>query len=67
MFAWFKNKTQLEKLKCRYSKLMKCAYTVAPKNKQKCDQLHEEAKQLLVEIDKLENVLSHNKRTASHH
>ncbi len=55
MPAWFKSKSRLQKLQDNYCKLMKSAYKIAVKNKDKSDLLHKEANQILMEIKKLEN------------
>ncbi|WP_378177257.1 Lacal_2735 family protein [Aquimarina sp. SS2-1] len=54
MFYWAKEKTNLEKLKKKYCRLMKTAYNLAIKDKEKSDRLHEEASKILQEIKKIE-------------
>lgn len=56
MFNWFKDKTELQKLKDKYSKLMKISYRLAVKDKEKSDKVHQEADKLLLRIKKLEQV-----------
>ncbi len=55
MFTWLKHKTELQKLQYSYCKLMKSAYKIAIKDKDKSDQLHKQASEILSEIKKLEN------------
>ncbi|WP_298543741.1 Lacal_2735 family protein [uncultured Aquimarina sp.] len=55
MFYWFKDKTDLQKLRKRYCRLMKNAYNIAIKDKEKSDLLHEEANKILTEIKKIEH------------
>ncbi|AXT56208.1 Lacal_2735 family protein [Aquimarina sp. MMG015] len=55
MFYWTKDKSNLDKLQKRYCRLMKNAYNLAIKNKEKSDLLHEEASKLLIEIKKLQH------------
>ncbi len=54
MFIWLKNKTELQKLQYHYCKLMKNAYKLALTDKEKSDQLHEQADEILIQIKKLE-------------
>ncbi|WP_299437945.1 Lacal_2735 family protein [uncultured Aquimarina sp.] len=55
MFNWSKDKTDLKKLQKQYCRLMKSAYNLAIKNKEKSDRLHDEANQILAEIKKIEH------------
>ncbi|WP_405205569.1 Lacal_2735 family protein [Aquimarina sp. LLG6339-5] len=55
MFYWTKDKSNLDKLQKRYCRLMKNAYNLAIKNKEKSDLLHKEASKLLIEIKKLQH------------
>ncbi|MHA7058281.1 Lacal_2735 family protein [Aquimarina sp. M1] len=55
MFYWYKEKTDLEKLQKRYSRLMKSAYNLAIKDKVRSDLLHEEASKILLEIKKIQH------------
>ncbi|AXT63250.1 Lacal_2735 family protein [Aquimarina sp. AD10] len=55
MFAWIKQKTELQKLQHAYCKLMKHAYKLALTDKSKSDRLHDEANQILSQIKKIEN------------
>jgi len=57
MFNWSKDKTDLQKLQKQYCRLMKSAYNLAIKNKEKSDRLHDEANQVLAEIKKIEHPL----------
>lgn len=54
MFTWLKNKTELQKLQYSYCKLMKSAYKLALKDKDKSDQLHQEADKILTQIKRIE-------------
>ncbi|MBQ0737985.1 Lacal_2735 family protein [Mesonia mobilis] len=54
MFSWKKNNDRIQKLREKYSRLMRKAYEIAPKNKQKSDYLNREARQILQELRKLE-------------
>ncbi len=54
MVAWFKSKSELQKLQDIYCKLMKSSYKLAVKNKAKSDQLHQEADEILSQIKKIE-------------
>lgn len=53
LLDWFRRKTELEKLKERYSRLMKKSYHTALYNKQKSDEINREARQLYSKIKKL--------------
>ncbi|WP_299213710.1 Lacal_2735 family protein [uncultured Aquimarina sp.] len=56
MFYWWsKDKTDLQKLQKRYCRLIKNAYNLAIKDKEKSDLLHEEANKILTEIKKMEH------------
>lgn len=54
MFSWKKNNDRIQKLKERYTRLMRRAYEIAPKNKKKSDYLNQEARQILHELRRLE-------------
>ena len=54
MFSWKKNNDRIQKLREKYSRLMRRAYEIAPKNKQKSVYLNREARQILQELRKLE-------------
>lgn len=58
MFAWLKNKTELQKLQYHYCRLMKSAYKLALTDKDKSDQLHKKANEILEEIKKMEGQLT---------
>ncbi|GGX08591.1 Lacal_2735 family protein [Aquimarina muelleri] len=58
MFPWLKNKTELQKLQYHYCKLMKNAYKLALTDKDKSDQLHKKANEILVKIKKIEKQLA---------
>ncbi|WP_344929105.1 Lacal_2735 family protein [Aquimarina addita] len=55
MFSWLKEETELQKLQKRYCRLMKNAYNLAIKDKNKSDQLHDEASRIMSRINKLEH------------
>jgi hypothetical protein len=50
MLSWLKKKTEIEKLKERYRKLMKKSYTTALTDKQKSDKIHDEARYIFNRI-----------------
>ncbi|MBW2961009.1 Lacal_2735 family protein [Mesonia aestuariivivens] len=54
MFNWNQNKDRIQRLKEKYTRLMKRAYEIAPRNKKKSDYLNSEAKQILQELRILE-------------
>ncbi len=54
MFDWIKNKDRKERLKTKYCALMRKAYQIAPRNKEKSDRLNDKAKQLLKELRNLD-------------
>ncbi|MCK8521949.1 Lacal_2735 family protein [Aquimarina sp. D1M17] len=56
MFYWLKNKSELQKLRDNYCKLMKKAYLTAIKDKEKSDALHQQAHEILKEIKRIENL-----------
>jgi len=58
MITWFKYRNELEKLQYTYGKMMKNAFELAIKDKEKSDQLHLEAGKLLSEIKKIESQTS---------
>jgi hypothetical protein len=53
MVGLFRKKTRLEKLRDRYTWLMRRSYMVALKDKKKSAQLHREAEQVLEKINYL--------------
>ncbi len=54
MLAWLKNRTELQRLQQNYCKIMKNAYKLALTDKEKSDQLHEKANEILSQIRKIE-------------
>ncbi len=44
MLDWLKKKTEIEKLKLRYQRLMKKSYKAALTDNQKCEKFHQEAR-----------------------
>lgn len=54
MIDWIKTKTKIERLKEKYCQLMKRAYLIAPRSKSKSDALNKKAKNVLIELRKLE-------------
>lgn len=54
MQSWKNNKDKIESLRKKYSKLMKRAYEIAPKNKTKSDNLNTQARLILQEIKRTE-------------
>ncbi len=54
MFAWFRNKNELQKLQSNYCKLMKTSYKLALKDKPKSDKLHEKAGKIMMQIKQIE-------------
>ena len=54
MFDWIKNKDRKEQLKTKYCALMRKAYKIAPRNKEKSDKLNSKARQLLKELRNLD-------------
>jgi hypothetical protein len=50
MLNWLKKKTEIEKLKLRYQKLMKKSYKAALTDTQKSDRFHEEARYIFNRI-----------------
>ncbi len=54
MFSWKKNNDRIQRLKEKYTRLMRKAYEIAPKNKQKSDYFNQEARQILQELRRLE-------------
>lgn len=54
MLRWKKDNDRLQRLKDKYAKLMKKAYYIAPKNKEKSDYLNREARKILQEVKRLE-------------
>ncbi|WP_109298914.1 Lacal_2735 family protein [Aquimarina sp. AU474] len=55
MFTWLKHKSELQKLQYSYCKLMKSAYKIAIKDKDKSDELHKQAREILSKIKKIES------------
>ncbi len=55
MFAWLRNKTELQKLQYKYCRMIKNAYKLALTDKKRSDQLHEKASELLSQIKKMES------------
>lgn len=53
MLSLFRKKTKLEKLKCRYTWLMRRSYVIALKDKEKSSKLHRQAEELLEKINYL--------------
>ena len=58
MFDWWRNKSELQKLQDRYCKLMKKAYKIAIKDKDKSDLLHKQAHNIMEKIKRIENNLT---------
>ncbi|MAN25888.1 MAG: hypothetical protein CMH15_00260 [Mesonia sp.] len=54
MFRWNKNNDRIQRLKEKYTRLMRKAYEIAPKNKRKSDYFNQEARQILQELRRLE-------------
>lgn len=54
LLNWQKNKNKKERLKTKYCALMRKAYKIAPRNKEKSDKLNDKAKQLLKELKNLD-------------
>ncbi len=54
MVAWFKSKSELQKLQNAYCKLMKNSFKLALKNKAKSDELNREAGEILSLIKEIE-------------
>ncbi|PVW14522.1 Lacal_2735 family protein [Marixanthomonas spongiae] len=53
MTNWFKRETKLEKLKRRYKNLMRKSYEIALKDKEKSDEIHQQAERVLEQIQSL--------------
>ncbi|QNJ96789.1 Lacal_2735 family protein [Constantimarinum furrinae] len=53
MYTWFKKQTQLEKLKKRYTALMRKSYNTALYNSEKSDRIHHEADEVYKKIQML--------------
>ncbi|WP_073152664.1 Lacal_2735 family protein [Mesonia phycicola] len=54
MQSWKNNKDKIDSLRKKYTKLMKRAYEVAPKNKSKSDDLNHQARLILQELKRTE-------------
>ncbi|MDR6300591.1 Lacal_2735 family protein [Mesonia maritima] len=54
IFDWLKSQNKREKLKAKYCYLMRRAYEIAPRNKQKSDALNKRARNILQELKKIE-------------
>lgn len=52
MLKWFKNKSELDKLKERYCRLMKKSFKIALRDRKRSDKLRKEAKVLYDRIKK---------------
>lgn len=50
MISWFKKKTKIERLKERYTYLMRRSYETSLKDTEKSESLHEQAVNLFQEI-----------------
>ncbi|MAT90725.1 MAG: hypothetical protein CMC35_08520 [Flavobacteriaceae bacterium] len=50
MFQWLKGKTKLDRLKERYSHLMKRSFRIALHNKEESDRINREARKLYEQI-----------------
>ncbi|MDT0555946.1 Lacal_2735 family protein [Patiriisocius hiemis] len=50
MFGWFKSKEKLERLKERYTYLMRKSYKVALKDERESDRIQQRAKEIFDEI-----------------
>ena len=50
MISWFRKKTKLEKLKERYTFLMKKSYEIALKDRNKSEKVHHQADRIYREI-----------------
>ena len=55
MFEWLHNKSELELLKEKYCRLMKKAYLLALKDKERSDKINNQAKNILHRIHELES------------
>ena len=53
MKEWFKSKSRLEKLKKRYTELMKRSYAIALHDKSESDRVNRQAKKIYNEIQYL--------------
>ncbi|MCH2489605.1 MAG: Lacal_2735 family protein [Flavobacteriales bacterium] len=53
MKEWFKSKSRLEKLKKRYTELMKRSYAIALRDKSESDRVNRQAKKIYNEIQYL--------------
>lgn len=50
MFGWFKSKGKVERLKERYTQLMRKSYKVALKDEKESDRIQQKAKEIFDEI-----------------
>lgn len=55
MLNWFRRKTQLDKLKERYRRLMRKSYQVALHDTEESDNINREARNLLEKIKEYKN------------
>jgi uncharacterized membrane protein len=53
MYTWFKKQTYLDKLKRRYTSLMRKSYKIALYDSEKSDRIHNEADKVYKEIQML--------------
>ncbi|WP_310993870.1 Lacal_2735 family protein [Aequorivita marina] len=53
MIRWFQKKSKVEKLKAKYTYLMKRSYETSLKNAEKSDRFQRQARQLFQEINYL--------------
>ncbi|MGO3181833.1 MAG: Lacal_2735 family protein [Aequorivita sp.] len=53
MMSWFKKKSRVERLKARYTYLMRRSYETSAKDSNKSESLHRQALQLFQEINYL--------------
>jgi hypothetical protein len=53
MISWFKKKSRIEKLKARYTCLMRKSFQTSLKNPEKSEKVHRQADKLLREIQYL--------------
>ncbi|WP_152537418.1 Lacal_2735 family protein [Aquimarina pacifica] len=51
MFIWSRNRSELQKLQDTYCKLMKSSYKISLRDKNKSDELHRRANQILNQIE----------------
>lgn len=53
MMSWFRKKSRIERLKARYTYLMRKSYETSLKDADKSESLHRQAQKLFQEIDYL--------------